>query len=269
MSVLPASMASSTCPSSWCVDVEADVEHGRRVGEAADRDHVGAEADVARDGLERDAARHLEQGSPPAGGGGVLVGQRHAAATSSGDMLSSRMASTPASSASCTWSRRSHSTWTVRAGQRGAARRDRVGDAHAGPGGCPSAGSSRRGCRGGWPRRRPAPPPSQAAQAGGGLAGVPDPGAHPRPRPRHEAAGEGGDAREMAEEVEGGALAGEDRAPAGPRPCRRSCPPRPASPSAARHRRTTAWSTWRNVSVRARRAGHHTRAAHHEVGRRA
>ena len=46
-------------------------------------------------------------------------------------MLSSRMASTPASSASCSWSRRSHSTCTVRPGHRSPGRGDRAGDARA------------------------------------------------------------------------------------------------------------------------------------------
>ena len=115
----------------------------------------------------------------------------------------------PAEIASCTCSARSHSTSTVRPGQRACARRTASRDADAGEVVVldqhelgeratmvhAAAGAHRRLL--------------DRTQTGQRLAGVPD--------PRHgtrgvdEPAGERGDAREVAEEVERAALAGEHR----------------------------------------------------------
>ena len=48
-------------PVTAVTDVQADVEHRHRVRERADRDEVGARLGVRPDGLERDAARHLDR----------------------------------------------------------------------------------------------------------------------------------------------------------------------------------------------------------------
>ena len=83
----------------------------RAVRERTDRDEVGAGRRVVADGLERDAARHLERHRD-------RRPRATASRTSSGSMLSSRIRSAPAATASCTWSSVSHSTSTIRPGQR-------------------------------------------------------------------------------------------------------------------------------------------------------
>ena len=89
----------------------------------------------------------------------------------------------------------------------------------------------------------------ERAQARRGLAGVPDAGRAAGRGRVDEARGEGGDAREVAEEVERGALAGEDRRQRPGRPCRSPSPAATASPSAAAQATSTRGSSWAKVSV--------------------
>src|SRR5688572_25125761 len=57
--VLPTSMASSICVT-VLFEVEADVEHRRRVGEGTDGDEIGSGGGVGDHALEGDSARHLD-----------------------------------------------------------------------------------------------------------------------------------------------------------------------------------------------------------------
>src|SRR5581483_1638329 len=68
--VLPTSMASSTVQG-FLFEVEGDVEDGRRVGQGADGDEVGAGGGVGRHGVERDPARHLDGDDPVGQGDGL------------------------------------------------------------------------------------------------------------------------------------------------------------------------------------------------------
>ncbi len=232
--VLPTSMASSTAgqarsprsgpnlsSSSIVDDIEADVEDGGADGDGAGGDDVDAGGGVGADRLEGDAAARLEQRARR------RVGS--ASSTARADLVDAtgcrggwrrrrrRWPPRP-------WSRSSASTWTVRAGHVLRARRDGLGDAEAGEvvvlehhpvrevaAVVPAAAG---------PHRRLL----ERAQAGRRLAGVPDRG--PRRGGVDEAAGEGGDAGEVAEEVQRGALGGEDRRQRAGDACRRACPAR-------------------------------------------
>ena len=126
----------------------------------------------------------------------------------------------------------------------GPARRPRR--SRSGGGGCPSPGRRRRGCPGGWPRRPPGRPPSPGPAARGRLAGVADPA--PGTRRVDVGPGEGGDPRQVAEEVEA------ERSPvrierSGPVTVPKRCPAARASPSAAAQVTVTAGSSWAKTSV--------------------
>ena len=140
-------------------------------------------------------------------------------ATWSGAMLSSMTTVAPAATASSTWSRRSHSTSTMRPGHRCRARSTasvidspaevvvlhQHGLGQAAPVVVAAAGPDRRLLQG--------------PEARGGLAGVEDPGGRVgRGHGVHVAPGERGHARQVAEEVERRPLGGEDRAQRAPRP---------------------------------------------------
>ena len=99
-------------------DVEADVEHRRGVGQAAHGDAVDPRGGVGRDDVERDPTRDLEQRAP--GRVGAMPPRRPAPRRGSCCRAGGHRLRRAAPRA--TWSRRSHSTCTVRAGQSARAR---------------------------------------------------------------------------------------------------------------------------------------------------
>ena len=183
----------------------------------ADRDQVDARSRVGADRLERDAAGDLEQARGAACRQSLRLGDARPR-PASGVMLSSSTTSAPAATASATWSSAValDVDRAAPATGRGAGARPRRCRAPARWLSLTSTQSDR------LPRWLRPPPARTAAFSSARRPGRASCGC-PRPAPPRRAAaastkrgGERGDARQVAEEVERGALAGEDRARADP-----------------------------------------------------